>query len=147
MPHYSPQLVERWTCVSSPLLSHTPHRRRSGGSRGATQQRVWFDLGGVSQLTLWRQGWTLVRFIFIFYFVRLPLCNKYSEYCAIYLYTLCYYMCCLLWHIYEMHPALSLKSGCDRSGIRGMLTVGWNLDRNGQTLTYLPYSDSFLNLS
>jgi hypothetical protein len=30
-------------------------------------------------LTLWRQGWTLVRFIFIFYFVRLPLCNKYSD--------------------------------------------------------------------
>jgi hypothetical protein len=24
-------------------------------------------------------------------------------------------MCCLLWHIYEMHPALSLKSGCDIS--------------------------------
>jgi hypothetical protein len=24
-----------------------------------------------------------------------------------------------------------------------MLTVGLNLDRNGQTLTYLPYSDSF----
>ena len=39
------------------------------------------------------------------------------------------------------------KSGCDRSGIRGMLTVGRNLDRNGQTLTYLPYSDPFLNLS
>jgi hypothetical protein len=30
-------------------------------------------------LTLWRQGWTLVRSIFIFYFVRLPLCNKYSD--------------------------------------------------------------------
>jgi hypothetical protein len=30
-------------------------------------------------LTLWRQGWTLVRFIFIIYFVRLPLCNKYSD--------------------------------------------------------------------
>jgi hypothetical protein len=30
-------------------------------------------------LTLWRQGWTLVRFIFIFYFVRLPQCNKYSD--------------------------------------------------------------------
>jgi hypothetical protein len=28
-----------------------------------------------------------------------------------------------------------------------MLTVGRNLDRNGQTLTYLPHSDSFLNLS
>jgi hypothetical protein len=58
----------------------TPHRRRTGGSRGATQRGVWFDLGGVFQLTLWRQGWTLVRVIFIFYFVRLPLCNKYSDY-------------------------------------------------------------------
>jgi hypothetical protein len=37
-----------------------------------------------------------------------------------------------------------LKSGCDRSGIRGMLTVGRNLDRTGQPLpTYLCYSDSF----
>jgi hypothetical protein len=36
-----------------------------------------------------------------------------------------------------------LKLRCDRSGIKGMLTVGRNLDRNGQTLTYLPYSDSF----
>jgi hypothetical protein len=26
-----------------------------------------------------------------------------------------------------------------------MLTVGRDLDRNGQTLTYLPYSDSFLS--
>jgi hypothetical protein len=79
MPHYSPQLVGRWTCVSSPLLSHTPHKRRTGGSRGATQRGVRFDLGGVSQLTLLRQGRSLVCFIFIFYFVRLPLCNKYSN--------------------------------------------------------------------
>ena len=28
--HYSPQLVERWTYVSSLLLSHTPHRSRTG---------------------------------------------------------------------------------------------------------------------
>jgi hypothetical protein len=27
--HYSPQLVEWWTYVSSPLLSHTPHRSRT----------------------------------------------------------------------------------------------------------------------
>jgi hypothetical protein len=80
MPHYSPQLVERWTCVSSRLLSHTPHRRRIGGSSGATHRGVQFDLGGVSHLTLWRQGWVLVRSIFIFYFVRLPLCNKYFDY-------------------------------------------------------------------
>jgi hypothetical protein len=76
----SPQLVELWSCVSSPLLSHTPNRRRTGGSRGATQRGVRFDLSGVSLLTLWRQGWILVRSIFIFYFVRLPLCNKYSDY-------------------------------------------------------------------
>jgi hypothetical protein len=65
--------------VSSPLLSHTPHRRRTCGSRGGTQRGVRFDLGGVSQLTYWRQGWTLVHFIFIIYFLRLPLCNKYSD--------------------------------------------------------------------
>jgi hypothetical protein len=47
------------------------------------------------------------------------------------------------WRMYEMHRALFLKAGCDKSGIREMLTVGRNLDRNGQTLTYLSYSDSF----
>jgi hypothetical protein len=59
-------------------VSH-PHRRRTGGSRGATQRGVWSDLSGVSQLTLWRQGWSLVCFIFIFYFVRLPQYIKYSD--------------------------------------------------------------------
>jgi hypothetical protein len=40
-----------------------------------------------------------------------------------------------------------LKSGCERSGIRGMLTVGRNLDRTGQPLsTYLCYSDPFSKL-
>jgi hypothetical protein len=74
------------------------------------QRGVRFDLGGVSQLTFWRQGWMLDPFLFIFYFVRLPLCNKYSDYCDIYLYTLCYYICCLLWRLYEMHPTLFLKA-------------------------------------
>jgi hypothetical protein len=37
-----------------------------------------------------------------------------------------------------------LKPGCDRSGIRGMLIVGRNLDRTRQPiLTYLCYSDPF----
>jgi hypothetical protein len=31
-------------------------------------------------LTFWRQGWILDPVIFIFYFVSLPLCNKYSDY-------------------------------------------------------------------
>jgi hypothetical protein len=60
-----------------PCCLTPPHRRRTGGSRGATRRGVRLDLGGVSQSTLWRQGWTLVRFIF--YFVRLSLCNKYSD--------------------------------------------------------------------
>jgi hypothetical protein len=34
-------------------------------------------------------------------------------FCDIYLYTLCYYICCLLWRMYEMHLALFLKAGCD----------------------------------
>jgi hypothetical protein len=72
---------------------------------------VRFNLGGVSQLTFWRQGRILDSIIFIFYFVRLPLCNKYSDYCDIYLYTLYYYICCLLWRMYEMHPTLFLKTG------------------------------------
>jgi hypothetical protein len=80
MPHYSPQLVELWSCVSSPLLSHTPHRRRMGGSGGASKWGVRSNLGGVSQLTFSRQGRSLVHFIFIIYFVSLPLCNKYSDY-------------------------------------------------------------------
>jgi hypothetical protein len=121
------------------------------------EKNRWFNRSHASRNSIWsrwrlpvdlRQGWSLVCLYLSFIFVRLPLCNKYYDYCDIYLYTLCYYICCLLWRMYEMHPALSLKPECDRSGIRGMLTVGRNLDRNGQPLpTYLFYSDSFLNSS
>jgi hypothetical protein len=48
-------------------------------------------------------------YIYLLFFVSLPLCNNYSDYCDIYLYTLYYYVCCLLWRMYEMHPALFLK--------------------------------------
>jgi hypothetical protein len=78
-------------CELTLAVSH-PHRRRTGGSSGAKYRGVRFDLCGVSQLTFWRQGWILDPVIFIFYFVRLPLCNEYSDYCDIYLYTICYYM-------------------------------------------------------
>jgi hypothetical protein len=72
-------------CELTFAVSHPPHKRSTGGSRGATQRGVRHDLGGVSQLTLWHQGWTLVHFIFIFYFVRLLLCNKYSDDIAIFI--------------------------------------------------------------
>jgi hypothetical protein len=52
-------------------------------------------------------------------------------------------MCCLVWRMYEMHPTCPLKPGCERVVSEQMLTVGRNLDRNGQTLTYLSYSESF----
>jgi hypothetical protein len=68
-------------CELTLAVSHSPpNRRRTGGSRGATQRGIRFDLGGVSQLTFWCQGWILDPVIFIFYFVRLPLYNKYSDY-------------------------------------------------------------------
>jgi hypothetical protein len=41
-----------------------------------------------------------------------------------------------------MHPGLPLKSGCDRTSIRGMLNVGRNLDRNGKN----PYLLTFVTL-
>jgi hypothetical protein len=40
--HYSPQLVERWTYVSSLLLSHPPHRSRTGTAGwGAWRMLRW----------------------------------------------------------------------------------------------------------
>jgi hypothetical protein len=43
-------------CELTLAVSH-PHKRRPGGLGGATQRGVRSDLGGVSQLTYWRQGW------------------------------------------------------------------------------------------
>ena len=61
----------------------------------------------------------------------------------IYLYTLCYYICCLLGACMRCTRLCSLKPGVTEVVSEEMLTVGRNLDRNGQTLTYLPHSDSF----
>jgi hypothetical protein len=63
----------------------------------------------------------------------------------IYLYTLCYYICCLLGACMRCTRLCSLKPGVTEVVSEEMLTVGRDLDRNGQTLTYLPYSDSFLS--
>jgi hypothetical protein len=99
-------------CELTLAISHPPQEKnkwfkRSHTTRSSIRSRWRFPVD-------LRQGWSLVHFIFIIYFVRLPLCNEYSDYCDIYLYTLCYYICCLLWRMYEMHPALFLKSRCDR---------------------------------
>jgi hypothetical protein len=80
MPHYSPQLVERWTCVSSPLLSQTP----------PPQVKIrWFRRSHKARSLIWSRwrfpSWLAPRtilssFYMYLYFVRLPLCNKYSDY-------------------------------------------------------------------
>jgi hypothetical protein len=110
--HYSPQLVELWSCVSSPLLSHTPPQEKNRWFRRSHKARslIWSRWRFPNWLL--RQGRSLVHFIFIYYFViRLPLCNKYSNYCDIYLYTLCYYLCCLLGACMRCTWLCSLKPG------------------------------------
>jgi hypothetical protein len=90
----------------------------------------------------------LVRSIFIFYFVRLPLCNKYSNYIvtftsiqSVIIYVVFFGACMRCTRLCPLNP------GVTEVVSEEMLTVGRNLDRNGHTLTYLPYSYSFLNLS
>ena len=61
----------------------------------------------------------------------------------IYLYTLCYYICCLLGACMRCTRLCPLNPGVTEVVSEEMLTVGRNLDRNGQALTYLSYSDSF----
>jgi hypothetical protein len=61
----------------------------------------------------------------------------------IYLYTLCYCICCLLGACMRCTWLCPLKPGVTEVVSEQMLTVGRNLDRNGQTLPYLTSSDSF----
>jgi hypothetical protein len=126
-----------WTSTFGEFMHISPHNLLSYERMWAhpcyltpppQEKNRWFKWSHTSRSSI-RSGWRLpvdflapridFRSFYFFYFVRLPLCNKYSDYCDIYFYTLCYYICCLLWRMYEMHPALSLKTGCDRSGIRG----------------------------
>jgi hypothetical protein len=96
-------------------------------------------------LTFWRQGGTLIRFIFIFYFVRLPLCNKYSDDIVIFISIHSVIICVVFFGAYMRCTQLcSLNPGVTEVVSEEMLTVGRNLDRIGQPLfTYLCYSDSF----
>ena len=81
---------------------------------------------------LWRQGWTLVRFIFIIYFVRLPLCNKYSDVIvkfisihSVIIYVFFFGACMRCTRLCPLNP------GVTEVVSEEMLTIGRNLDRNG----------------
>ena len=145
IPHnlLSDEHVWAHPCCLTPL-----HRRRTGGSRGVTYRGVRFDLGGVSPSRLLRQQWSLVHFIFIFYFIiRLPLCNKYSGVIvrfisihSVIIYVVFFGACMRGTWLCPLNP------GVTEVVSQEMLTVGWNLDRNGQTLhSYLTLI--LLNLS
>jgi hypothetical protein len=70
---------------------------------------------------------------------ELPLYNKVVTFVFVPLFIICVRLGPSTPGVYVRARVLvTLKSGCDRSGIRGMLTVGQNLDRTGQPiLTYL----------
>jgi hypothetical protein len=109
------------------------HRRWIGGLGGTAQRGVRLDLGGVSQSTLWRQGWTLVHFISIFYFVRLLLCNKYFYDIVTFISIHSVIICVVFFGAYMRCTWLyPLNPGVIEVVSEEMLTVGRNLDRNGQ---------------
>jgi hypothetical protein len=78
--HYSPQLVELWTYVSSLLLSHTPHRSRTGTAGWGTWRmllsvREWSRPSSPSQL--WVAGSLSSYDVIIYLFcIELMLCSK-----------------------------------------------------------------------
>jgi hypothetical protein len=102
-------------------------------SQPPQEKNRWFKRSHTTRSSIW---------------LRLPLCNKYSNYVvtfisihSVIIYVVFFGACMRCTRL------CPLKPGVTEVVLEEMLTVGWNLDRTGQTLTYLPYSDSFLNLS
>jgi hypothetical protein len=84
-------------------------------------------------LTLWREGWTLVCFIFIFHFVRLPLYNKYSGDIVTFISIHSVIICVVFFSAYmRCNRLCPLNPGVTEVVSKEMLTVGRNLDINGQ---------------
>jgi hypothetical protein len=78
--HYSPQLVERWTYVSSLLLSHTPHRSRTDTAGWGAWRMLWRvreRSRPSSPSQLWVAGLLSPNDVFIYLFcTKLLLCSK-----------------------------------------------------------------------
>jgi hypothetical protein len=147
--HYSPQLVELWTYVSSLLLSHTP----TGSRTGSTWWGAWRMLRCVRERSrssspsqLWVAGPLSPYNVIIYLFcTELLLYSKDVTFDHVPWFIICVRLGHnTLGDYVRARVLVPLKPGCDRSGIRGMLTVGRNLDRTWQPLsTYLCYSGSF----
>jgi hypothetical protein len=141
--HYSPQLVERWTYVSSPLLSHTPHRSRTGTARWGAWRMLWWvheRSRPSSPSQLWVAGplspYNVITYLFC---IELLLYSKDVTFEPVPWFIICVRLGpSTPGDYFRARVLVPPKPGCDRSGIRGMLTVGRNLDRTGQPLpTYL----------
>jgi hypothetical protein len=78
--HYYPQLVELWTYVSSLLLSHTPHRSRTGTIGWGAWRMLWRvreRSRSSSPSQLWVTGpLSLYNVIIYLFCTELLLCSK-----------------------------------------------------------------------
>jgi hypothetical protein len=126
----------------------TPHRSRTGTAGWGVWRMLWRvreRSKPSSPSQLWVAGSCPHMMYLFIYFAQ----NSY--YIVKMWHSFLYHYSSYVWDLVPAHlvfisrPGFGpLKPGCDRSGIRGMLTVGRNLDWTGQPLsTYFCYSDSF----
>jgi hypothetical protein len=89
--HYSPQLIELWSFVRSPLwYIKPPYEKNRWSRRRPTMRSMSLSRWRLPASLMTPRNNYLVHFIIIIYFCRtLPLCNNDFD---IYLYTVCHYM-------------------------------------------------------
>jgi hypothetical protein len=114
--HYSPQLVERWTYVSSLLLSHIPHRSRTGTAGWDTFRMLWWvrERSRPSSPSQFWVGGSLSPYDVIIYFVQ----NSY--YIVEMWHSFLYHYSSYVWDLVPAHLVIishlgfgPIKSGCD----------------------------------
>jgi hypothetical protein len=131
------------SCCLTPL-----HRSRTGTAGWGAWRMLWrvrerSRPSSPSQLWVAKSLSPSDVIIYLFY-TELLLYSKDVTFVYVSLFILCVRLGPSTPSVYFAPGFEPLKPGCDRSGIRGMLIVGRNLDRIGQPLsTYLCYSDSF----
>jgi hypothetical protein len=86
-------------CELTLAVSHPPQEKNRWFKRSHTTKSSTWSRWRLP-VDFWRQGWTLVWFIFIFYSVRLPLCNKYSDYIVTFISIHSVIICVVLFDAY-----------------------------------------------
>jgi hypothetical protein len=97
-------------CELTHAVSHFPPQEKNRWFRRSHKARslIWSRWRFLVDL---RQWWSLVRFIFTFYFIiRLPLCNKYSDVIVTFVSIHSVIIYVFSMRMYEMHPTLFLKA-------------------------------------